>query len=169
MFCFSFNIFKYEFNNSFFVIRVSKDAIVKNTYNLWKKWCYMDLHWLTLFNWQLFWALNWLCFVTVSYYLNSFVTFQNMFYKWFCKFSVCWRFVKDHIFNAVVSITIAYSWKDCGPSLVWSSRSYSKMHFNLVFAVCRRLPSGLQMVKVTGEREYSCECLKSKGFLVFKL
>ena len=37
--------------------------------------------------------------------------------------------------NAVVFITIAYFWKDCGLSLVWSSRSYSNIYFNLLFAV----------------------------------
>ena len=45
----------------------------------------------------------------------------------------------------------------------------SKIYFNLHFAVCRRVPSGFQMLKGTGEREYDSEYLKMKGFLVFKL
>ena len=33
----------------------------------------------------------------------------------------------------------------------------------------RRVPSGLEMLKGTGEREYDSKCLKPKGFFVFKL
>ena len=78
---FSWNIFKYEFKNSFFVISFSQDPIVRITSKLWKTWSYMDLLWLTFFDWQLFWAFNWLHLVTVSYYINSSVIFWNRFYK----------------------------------------------------------------------------------------
>ena len=72
-------------------------------------------------------------------------------------------------FNAIISTRIAYSWRDCSPSLLWSSRSCSNTSFNLHFVVCRRVPSSLQMVKSNGEREYDSVFLKSTGFPVFKL
>ena len=129
----------------------------------------MDLLWLTSFNCQLFWALNWLCLVTVSHYVNSSVTFWNIFSNDSANSAYVDDLLRIVFIKAIIYMTIAYSWKDCGPSLVWSCRSYSKIYFNLLFGVCRRVPSGLQMLKGTGEREYDIKCLKSKGFLVFKL
>ena len=66
--------------------------------------------------------------------------------------------------NAIISTTIAYSWRDCGPSLVWSSSSGNKMSFNLLFAVCRRVLLGFQMLKGTWKGEYNSVLLKSTGF-----
>ena len=71
--------------------------------------------------------------------------------------------------NTIIFITIPYSWRDCGPSLVWSSRFCSKISFKLLFAICRQFPSGLKMLKSTGEREYNIVFLKSTGFPVFTL
>ena len=72
------------------------------------------------------------------------------------------------VIKAVMSTTIAYSWRGCGPSLVWSSSSCSIISFNLLFAACRRVLSGFQMVKGTWERECDRVLLKSTGFPVFK-
>ena len=63
----------------FFGIRASQDAIVEITWTFWKKWCFMDLLWLTSSDWQLFAAHNWLRLVTVSHYVNSSVKFDIRF------------------------------------------------------------------------------------------
>ena len=127
----------------FFGIRASQDAIVEITWTFWKKWCFMDLLWLTSPDWQLFAAHNWLRLLTVSHYVNSSVKFDIRFTNDSANLAYVEDLFRMVFINAVTSTTVAYFWRDCDPSLVWPSRSSSDISLNLRFTVCRQVPSSL--------------------------